>query len=138
LLSPAELAELARPPGSPREPLAERAEAGLVTKVLAVLLQQPPGSKYRFWLSSCVEAFLRGADPLHQAFVARSGLLEHLLREVPTGISKRLACYVKSHRHGSKLRRDGGVTRKPGAPDLRPGPRRTVRAPDELRPPRRV
>lgn len=55
---------------------------GLLTKLLRVLLVEPPNSKYRFWLSSCVESFLRGAQPAHQTFVAQSGLLEMLTKEV--------------------------------------------------------
>lgn len=57
---------------------------GLLMKVLRVLLAEPPASKYRFWLSSCVESFLRGAQPAHQQFVAQNGLLEMLIKEVST------------------------------------------------------
>lgn len=46
---------------------------GLLTKLLRVLLVEPPNSKFRFWLSSCIETFLRGAHPAHQSFVAQSG-----------------------------------------------------------------
>ena len=56
--------------------------AGLLMKVLKVLLVEPPASKYRFWLSSCVESFLRGAQSAHQQFVAQNGLLEMLVNEV--------------------------------------------------------
>lgn len=37
---------------------------------------------YRFWLAACVEAFLRGSNPVNQLFVARSGLMPHLLSEI--------------------------------------------------------
>eukprot|EP01043_Picozoa_sp_COSAG02_P032868 COSAG02_NODE_2214_length_9489_cov_8.438978_4_plen_377_part_00 len=55
--------------GSRSEPGGE----GLLAKLLRVLLVEPPNSKYRFWLSSCIETFLRGAHPAHQRFVAQSG-----------------------------------------------------------------
>ena len=41
-------------------------------------------SPYRFWLASCIEAFLRGSSPREQLFVAQSGLLQHLVEEVST------------------------------------------------------
>eukprot|EP00898_Chlorokybus_atmophyticus_P003986 jgi/Chlat1/4589/Chrsp290S04333 len=55
---------------------------GLMTKILKVLMKEPVDSAYRFWLASCVEAFLRGSSPDHQEFVASSGLIEHLLGEI--------------------------------------------------------
>lgn len=33
---------------------------GLLSKIVDVLMQEPMDSLYRFWLASCVEAFLRG------------------------------------------------------------------------------
>eukprot|EP00960_Hanusia_phi_P052164 761291-Hanusia_phi.AAC.4 len=39
---------------------------GLITKVLLVFMNEKPDSTYRFWLASCVEAFLRGSDPRSQ------------------------------------------------------------------------
>lgn len=33
----------------------------------------------RFWLASCVEAFLRGSDVRSQVLMARAGLLQHLV-----------------------------------------------------------
>jgi hypothetical protein len=56
--------------GSRNEPVGGE---GLLAKLLRVLLVEPPNSKYRFWLSSCIETFLRGAHPGHQSFVAQSG-----------------------------------------------------------------
>eukprot|EP01045_Picozoa_sp_COSAG04_P010804 COSAG04_NODE_672_length_11281_cov_16.794402_6_plen_317_part_00 len=52
--------------GSPDAP---GQEGGLLSKLLDVLLSEPCDSKYRFWLSSCVESFLRGSHPAHQQFV---------------------------------------------------------------------
>ena len=48
-----------------------------------MLLKEPAESQYRFWLSTCIEAFLRGSSlPPHQAFVAQSGLLQMLVHEI--------------------------------------------------------
>ena len=52
--------------GSPDTP---GQDGGLLSKLLDVLLSEPCDSKYRFWLSSCVESFLRGSHPAHQQFV---------------------------------------------------------------------
>ena len=32
------------------------------------MIKEPPDSTYRFWLASCVEAFLRGASHAEQLF----------------------------------------------------------------------
>ncbi|KAL2654110.1 hypothetical protein R1flu_022238 [Riccia fluitans] len=58
---------------------------GLMMKVVKVLIQEPADSIYRFWLASCVEAFLRGADVSDQEIVASTGLMEHLLAEILKG-----------------------------------------------------
>ncbi|XP_024395590.1 uncharacterized protein [Physcomitrium patens] len=58
---------------------------GLIVKVLKILVDGPGDSLYRCWLASCVEAFLRGADPKDQETVASTGLMEHLLREILKG-----------------------------------------------------
>ncbi|KAG6546998.1 hypothetical protein Mapa_011615 [Marchantia paleacea] len=58
---------------------------GLMIKVVKVLIQEPADSVYRFWLASCVEAFLRGADVQDQVIVASTGLMEHLLTEILKG-----------------------------------------------------
>ena len=33
---------------------------GLLSKIVDVFMREPTDSLYRFWLASCVEAFLRG------------------------------------------------------------------------------
>lgn len=33
---------------------------GLLSKIVDVFMKEPMDSLYRFWLASCVEAFLRG------------------------------------------------------------------------------
>lgn len=56
---------------------------GLLSKISRVLVSEPFDSVYRFWLSSCVEGFLRGTGPAEQGFVAReAGLLRHLVRHI--------------------------------------------------------
>ena len=55
-------------------PLQDR---GLLSKIMSTLLGQPSDSLYRFWLSSCLEAYLRGSDVKEQLFIARSGILAH-------------------------------------------------------------
>eukprot|EP00246_Nothoceros_aenigmaticus_P018067 TRINITY_DN9316_c0_g1_i1.p1 TRINITY_DN9316_c0_g1~~TRINITY_DN9316_c0_g1_i1.p1 ORF type:complete len:883 (-),score=147.83 TRINITY_DN9316_c0_g1_i1:126-2774(-) len=55
---------------------------GLIMQILRVLVAEPADSLYRFWLASCVEAFLRGADYHDQELVASTGLMEHLLSEI--------------------------------------------------------
>jgi len=63
---------------------------GLLLKIIDTLITQPSDSIYRFWLSSCVEAFLRRATIEEQLFVARTPLLGFLLKEIlDTGASFR-------------------------------------------------
>ncbi|GMF44357.1 unnamed protein product [Phytophthora fragariaefolia] len=58
---------------------------GLLTKIIHALIEQPVDSIYRFWLASCVEAFLRRAAPYEQLFVARTPLLQALITEILSG-----------------------------------------------------
>ena len=62
---------------------------GLLSKLIDVLMKEPGDSIYRFWLASCVEAYLRGATDVEQVYIARSGLLKHLAEEI---LSDRLRC----------------------------------------------
>lgn len=82
---------------------------GLISRILRVFMRETSDSTYRFWLASCVEAFLRGSDTRSQArappdpaqcrqgppqrsrtnavgclqvLLARCGLLEHLVEGV--------------------------------------------------------
>jgi len=57
---------------------------GLLNKIISLLQKFHPNSTYHFWLSSCVESFLRGFDCSHQIFVAHSGLLFTLLNQILT------------------------------------------------------
>lgn len=58
---------------------------GLLCKIIETLIQQPADSIYRFWLASCVEAFLRRAAPNEQLFVTRTPLLKSLVTEILSG-----------------------------------------------------
>mmetsp|Transcript_2530 Transcript_2530/g.3730 ORF Transcript_2530/g.3730 Transcript_2530/m.3730 type:complete len:1042 (+) Transcript_2530:199-3324(+) len=55
---------------------------GLMKLIVSVLMKEPNDSPYRFWLASCVEAFLRGSSARDQLLIARSGLLEHLISDI--------------------------------------------------------
>ncbi|RLN57326.1 hypothetical protein BBJ28_00005083, partial [Nothophytophthora sp. Chile5] len=63
----------------------EHPDKGLLCKIIYALIQQPADSIYRFWLASCVEAFLRRADPSEQLFIARTPLLQSLVTEILSG-----------------------------------------------------
>ena len=52
---------------------------GLLNMLMGVLMKEPLDSIYRFWLSSCLEAFLRGSRPQEQLFVMRCGLMRFLV-----------------------------------------------------------
>ncbi len=60
----------------PISPLsAEVATAGLLRRIISVLVKEPKESIYRFWLSSCIENFLRGIGPSGQLLVASCGVV---------------------------------------------------------------
>ncbi|EEY56317.1 uncharacterized protein PITG_09826 [Phytophthora infestans T30-4] len=63
----------------------DHADKGLLSKIIHALIEQPVDSIYRFWLASCVEAFLRRAAPSEQLFVARTPLLKALITEILSG-----------------------------------------------------
>jgi len=75
LAQPSESSRAAR--ANPCDP--DNSNRGLITKVLLVFMNEKPDSTYRFWLASCVEAFLRGSDARAQVFMAKMGLLDHLV-----------------------------------------------------------
>lgn len=47
---------------------------GLLSRVTYVLVREPLDSIYRFWLSSCLEAFMRGSGPAERSFLAEQGV----------------------------------------------------------------
>jgi hypothetical protein len=55
---------------------------GLLSKIVAAFVSESDESPYRFWLASCIESFLRGSSSVEQVFVAKSGLIEHLIADV--------------------------------------------------------
>eukprot|EP01104_Vermistella_antarctica_P009510 TRINITY_DN2450_c0_g1_i1.p1 TRINITY_DN2450_c0_g1~~TRINITY_DN2450_c0_g1_i1.p1 ORF type:complete len:574 (+),score=124.23 TRINITY_DN2450_c0_g1_i1:237-1724(+) len=57
-------------------------DVGLLTKVVRSLMDSSVDNHYRFWMASCIEAFLRGAEPAFQVFVAKTGLMKALLSEI--------------------------------------------------------
>ena len=57
-------------------------DQGLLNTITYTLLRESNDSIYRFWLSSCIEAYLRGSGPAEQIFVSRSGILNHLVSHV--------------------------------------------------------
>eukprot|EP00743_Colponemidia_sp_Colp-15_P008590 GILK01009348.1.p1 GENE.GILK01009348.1~~GILK01009348.1.p1 ORF type:complete len:617 (-),score=153.13 GILK01009348.1:202-2052(-) len=67
------------------DPIPFPADVGLLGRLLIVLMQEPSDSNYRFWLASCIEAFLRSSTSADQIFVARSGVLLHLVKEIMGG-----------------------------------------------------
>ncbi|VEU33346.1 unnamed protein product [Pseudo-nitzschia multistriata] len=62
---------------------------GLLSKIVAAFVGESEESPYRFWLASCVESYLRGSSSVEQVFVARTGLMKHLIEDVS---SQRLHC----------------------------------------------
>ena len=55
---------------------------GLMTKIIRQYMTAAHDVSHRFWLASCADAFVRGAVHSDQRFVAHTGLLLHLLREI--------------------------------------------------------
>jgi len=55
---------------------------GLLHKIIILIGKSHPNSNYRFWLASCVEAFLRGSNTIYQIFVAHTGLMYDLVEKI--------------------------------------------------------
>ena len=58
------------------------ATSGLLSKTIHTLMKEPPESVYKFWLSACVENFLRGCGRMGQSLVAQYGVLEHTVQHI--------------------------------------------------------
>ena len=54
----------------------------VMSHLVKALAQQPVDGTFRFWLASATESFLRGLRPGAQLFVARLGLLHHLVDDI--------------------------------------------------------
>ena len=57
-------------------------DKGLLSRIIVVLNEQPQEGIYRFWLTTCLEAFLRGSSSAEQLFVAKSGLLAKIVSSI--------------------------------------------------------
>ena len=55
---------------------------GLLSKIISTYINEPYDSIYRFWLLTCLEAFLRGSNKDHQVFVAHSGVIKHVIAHI--------------------------------------------------------
>ena len=53
--------------------------SGLLSNIISTLLEQAEDSPYRFWLSSCLESWLRGSSEDEQVYCAKSGLIDFLV-----------------------------------------------------------
>ncbi len=58
---------------------------GLVVKIIQTLNKEKSDSTYRFWLSACLENFLRGSGRMAQYFVVKSGALAPTVRHIISG-----------------------------------------------------
>lgn len=74
--------------GSPTSDIS-KLSPGLLSKIITAFVGESDESPYRFWLASCVESYLRGASSIEQVFVAKTGLVEHLVDDIT---SQRLHC----------------------------------------------
>lgn len=57
-------------------------DRGIFTRIVHTLLKEPVESVYRFWLSSCLESFLRGSGADEQVFIAISGILSYTVKHI--------------------------------------------------------
>lgn len=66
-------------------------EKGLIRRIAETLAKEPIDSVYRFWLSACIENFLRGCGQIGQIFMAQVGVLsctmQHIIELVPSPLS---------------------------------------------------
>eukprot|EP00004_Rigifila_ramosa_P024165 TRINITY_DN6931_c0_g1_i2.p1 TRINITY_DN6931_c0_g1~~TRINITY_DN6931_c0_g1_i2.p1 ORF type:complete len:1087 (+),score=226.89 TRINITY_DN6931_c0_g1_i2:260-3520(+) len=56
--------------------------AGIIARILGLLVTLPQDSKYRFWLGSCCDSFMRGSPLEFRLFLSEKGLLNWLLSQV--------------------------------------------------------
>lgn len=56
--------------------------SGLLCKIIHTLAKEPPESIYKFWLSACVENFLRGCGRMGQFLVSKLGMLEFTVKQI--------------------------------------------------------
>eukprot|EP00597_Dinobryon_sp_UTEXLB2267_P010646 CAMPEP_0170102268 /NCGR_PEP_ID=MMETSP0020_2-20130122/2779_1 /TAXON_ID=98059 /ORGANISM="Dinobryon sp., Strain UTEXLB2267" /LENGTH=1097 /DNA_ID=CAMNT_0010325575 /DNA_START=613 /DNA_END=3904 /DNA_ORIENTATION=- len=62
-------------------------ERGTLSLIIRTLIREPSEeSLYRFWLSACVDNFMRGCGRMGQLFVAHSGMLQHATQHIVKSI----------------------------------------------------
>jgi Trpc4-associated protein len=61
-------------------------DRGTLSQIVRTLIREPSDSVYRFWLSACIENFLRGCGQVGQLFVAHSGILHHVTQHIVKSI----------------------------------------------------
>jgi len=59
-------------------------EKGFLHKIILLFEKVHPNSTFSFWLASCIESFLRGFYTPHQIFVANTGMLYRLVKQIVT------------------------------------------------------
>ncbi len=64
-------------------------EKGLLTKIVLTLLKEKVDSPYRFWLSACVENFLRGGGPNAQLLILKTGALHSTIQHIIDNCSEK-------------------------------------------------
>lgn len=69
-------------PPPPQPPRPQPSPDGLLSSMMRVLFSLSPESNYRFWISSCLESFLRGNDGPTKTWLASGGLVAHLVSEI--------------------------------------------------------
>jgi hypothetical protein len=57
-------------------------QSGLLRNIMKILKLQTSDSIYRFWLTSCLESFVRGLGYSQQLFVSSNGILCHLVQQI--------------------------------------------------------
>jgi hypothetical protein len=57
-------------------------QLGTLSKIIFTLMKESADSVYRFWLSACIENFLRGCGQIGQLFVSNTGLLVHVTKHI--------------------------------------------------------
>lgn len=77
------------------------AAEGLLSKILRVLMKETnKESSYRFWLSACVENFLRGCGHMGQLLVVQSGCMQHVVQFI---INSSLTNTGSPGKHGNNV-----------------------------------
>eukprot|EP01039_Chlorochromonas_danica_P005567 gene5567-6129_t len=90
-------AMIARAPSAPVSSAVE----GLLSKILCVLMKETnKESSYRFWLSACIENFLRGCGHMGQLLVVRSGCMQHVVQFI---INSSLTNTGSPGKHGNNV-----------------------------------